>query len=117
MPFNDPTERHLAKLQPRTAAVALVFINAMREAGIPAYISSSTRTQAEQDALVARGLSKTRNSRHLTGNAFDIDILGYGRDQLPRAWWNAVGEYAEAMGMKWGGRFTGFYDAGHFEFK
>lgn len=117
LPFNDPTEKHLSRLQPRTAAVALAFINAMREAGIPAYISSSTRTQAEQDALVARGLSQTRNSRHLSGQAFDIDILGYGRDEIAKSWWLAVGEYAEAMGMTWGGRFKSFYDAGHFEFK
>jgi len=115
MAFRDPTSSHLTKLHPYVAARAYEFINALREAGVPAWISSSRRTQAEQDALYRSGASKTRNSYHLEGRAFDIDILGYGRDQLPRWWWDAVGAYGESLGFRWGGRFTSFYDAGHFE--
>lgn len=115
MAFSDPTPRHLASLHPYVAARAYQLINAMREVGIPAWISSSVRTQREQDALVASGASRTRNSYHVAGRAFDIDILGYGRDDLPKWWWDQVGAYGERLGFRWGGRFTGFYDAGHFE--
>lgn len=115
MPFNDPTIRHLESLSPTIAPIAWQLINDMRAAGIPAWISSAVRTTGEQAALVARGASKTMRSRHVQGLAFDIDILGYGRNQLPRWWWLAVGQYAESLGLKWGGRWTTFYDAGHFE--
>lgn len=37
-------------------------------------ISSGKRTRAEQDALIAQGRTKAYNSRHLTGNAFDIAL-------------------------------------------
>lgn len=115
MSFNDPTLRHIQGLQPPVAALAYQFINDLRAAGIPAWISSAVRTKTEQAKLVAAGASKTMRSKHLEGRAFDIDILGYGRDDLPRWWWTAVGQYAEAIGLRWGGRFTGFFDAGHFE--
>lgn len=37
-----------------------------------ARITSGLRTRAEQDALIARGVTKARNSRHLTGQAIDV---------------------------------------------
>lgn len=113
--FNDPTLTHIGRLQPSVGYAGWQLINALRTFGIPAYISSSTRTPAEQAALVRAGRSRTQNSKHLTGRAFDIDILGWSRDDLPRWWWLAVGELGESLGLNWGGRWTTFYDAGHFE--
>lgn len=115
MPFNDPSMRHIAGLSRGIAPIAFQFVNAMRQAGIPAYISSGRRTLAEQARLVASGASRTMQSKHVDGRAFDIDILGYSRDDLPTWWWQQVGEYAEGLGLVWGGRWTTFYDAGHFE--
>jgi len=115
LPFNDNTLAHLNRLQPRASALGFQLINALRSAGIPAYISSSKRTYTEQAGLVMRGASRTMQSKHLQGKAFDIDILGYGRDDLPKWWWLQVGQYAERLGLRWGGRWTSFYDAGHFE--
>lgn len=54
-------------------------------------------------------------SKHLSGQAFDVDVVGWSRDALPRWWWLALGQYAERLGLRWGGRWTTFYDAGHFE--
>jgi len=113
--FNDPTIRHLNTLQSKPSALGFQLINARREAGIPAYISSGRRTYNEQAKLVASGASQTMRSKHVDGKAFDIDILGYSRDDLPKWWWLAVGEYAERLGLRWGGRWATFYDAGHFE--
>lgn len=113
--FNDPTIGHINNLQPALAARAFQLVNSCRAAGIPLYISSSIRTVAQQAALVKSGASRTMDSKHLTGRAFDVDVLGYGRDELPRWWWTMLGEYGEYLGMRWGGRFTGFFDGGHFE--
>jgi len=115
LPFNDPTPAHLGKLQPAVAARAFELVNAARSVGVPLYISSSTRTQSEQAALVKKGASKTMKSKHIAGMAFDIDILGMNRNQIPKEWLLALGEYGEQLGLNWGGRWTSFYDGGHFE--
>jgi peptidoglycan LD-endopeptidase CwlK len=39
------------------------------------------RTRERQAALVARGASRTMNSRHLTGHAVDL-VAGWRRNQL-----------------------------------
>ena len=114
MPFNDPTLSHINNLHPELAARALLLINALRDIGVPAYISSSTRTRTEQKRLVSQGRSKTTESKHLIGRAFDFDVLGWSRDALPKDWLMGVGQYAEGLGLKWGGRWK-FYDGGHFE--
>lgn len=113
--FTDRTDYHLGSFTPRTQALAIQLINALRAEGIPAYISSGRRSAIEQASLVAKGASRTLKSKHITGQAFDIDILGYGRDELPTWFWNIVGQYGEGLGLKWGGRFKNFYDGAHFE--
>lgn len=92
------------------------MVNAAREAGIPLVITSSLRTPAEQKELVRRGFSQTQNSRHLTGRAFDVDIFGLSRDQVPKWFWDILGPWAERwLKLKWGGRWRSIYDPGHFE--
>lgn len=115
MAWSDPTPRHLALLTPATAAAAVTLINACRDAGWPIYISSSKRTSDEQQRLVQAGLSAAPRSKHLTGEAFDIDCLGLGRDAIPDYFWHAVGPFGESLGLRWGGRWKTPYDPGHFE--
>jgi len=111
----DPTMGHLAALAPRPRLEATYLVIAAREAGIPLIITSSRRSQWEQFKLVISGRSRTLNSAHLRGQAFDVDVAGWRRDALPEAFWASLGEYAEALGLTWGGRFKTFYDPGHFE--
>jgi len=115
LPFNDPTIGHLRKLHPTVAAAAFRLINAAREAGVPLYISSSLRSVSEQAALVRKGASRTMKSKHVEGRAFDVDVLGLNRNSIPQEWLRALGEYGEQLGLTWGGRWTSFYDGGHFE--
>lgn len=115
MAFNDQTAYHIARLHPRLAELAYQFINELRTAGVPAHITSSRRTTTEQARLVRAGLSNNPRSKHLTGLAFDFDILGFGRNQIPRQVLDAIGAYGESLGMKWGGRWKSPYDPGHFE--
>ena len=119
MAFTDPTLSEINTLDPVFAPYAFQFINALRTYGIPAWIQppyGARRTLAQETALVGRGASETLHSAHLQGLAFDIDILGYGRDQIPAWWWNALGGWAEAnFPFKWGGRWKTLKDYAHFQ--
>lgn len=114
----DPTLAQLVTLDPKMRELATILLTALREAGIPAIITAlgARRGTTEQRRLVAGGRSKTLRSKHLTGHAFDIDVAGLNRDAIPREFWNIVGPWAEQnLGLRWGGRFKGFWDPGHFE--
>jgi hypothetical protein len=112
---DDPTPRHLAQLSPVVQPRALALVNAARQAGIRLVITSSRRTAAEQARLVAAGRSRRPDSLHLTGRAFDVDVLGIGRDRVPRDFWAWLGPIGERLGLRWGGRWQSPYDPGHFE--
>lgn len=96
------------------------------EQGIMVMIVDTLRTPAEQQANVAKGVSWTMNSKHLTGDA--IDICPYeqyalrGSDKLE--WdaddpvWQKIGPIGQALGLKWGVIKKGMrIDLGHFELK
>ncbi|WP_439242469.1 M15 family metallopeptidase [Lonepinella sp. BR2474] len=77
------------------------------------------RTFEEQKEMVAKGTSKTLNSRHLTGHA--VDLVPY-----PVDWndWSKFAQIAKAMKQAakdlkvqivWGGDWKSFKDGPHFE--
>ena len=81
------------------------------------------RTLSEQRKLVARGVSKTMNSRHLTGHA--VDVVPY---PIPRDWgeykasqWaeisRAMKEAAKELGVtiEWGGDWRNAWDKPHYQ--
>lgn len=109
------TPGHLQALSPDIRPYADYLVAVVRDAGFPLEITSSVRTRAEQAALVRIGASQTPVSAHLIGQAFDVDVHGYGRDEVPLWFWYAVGEFAESLGFVWGGRWSGLRDYGHFE--
>ena len=84
-------------------------------------VGCGMRTVEEQRALVAKGASKTMNSRHLTGHAVDLWPLVDGK-----VTWNwdyyypmadAVKLAAEQLEipLEWGGDWTSFKDGPHFQ--
>jgi len=111
----DSTMAHIRALSPEMQDAAYWLVYWVREAGIPLQITSSVRTREEQAALVRSGASLTQRSKHLTGQAFDVDVHGYGRDELPLWFWQALGQLGEYLGLRWGGRWSGLKDYGHFE--
>jgi len=113
--FSDPTPGHLLRLRHETGHRANALVIGARNGRVPLYISSSTRTAARQRDLVRAGRSATLRSKHLTGQAFDVDVLGFGRDQIPKWWFANLGNRAELLGLRWGGRWTVPKDFGHFE--
>ena len=112
---SDPTLRHLQQLGLRTGDAAFRMVSHVRQVGVPLIVTSSVRTPAQQAVLVRSGLSKTLRSKHLTGSAFDVDVHGFARTDIPKWWFYQLGALAEPLGLRWGGNFRGFWDPGHFE--
>lgn len=79
------------------------------------------RTSERQAQLVAKGASKTMNSRHLTGHAVDLAPVVDGEVRwdwplfAPMA--AAMKRAADDLGVKliWGGDWRTFRDGPHFE--
>jgi len=111
----DATLAHIGRLSPDIQLAAWYLVYIVRTAGIPLQITSSVRTDAQQAALVGAGLSGTYRSKHLIGQAFDVDVHGYGRDDVPLWFWEQLGYLGEYLGFRWGGRFSTLKDYGHFE--
>jgi len=111
----DSTMRHILALSPDIQLGAFYLVQIVRNAAIPLQITSSVRTRQEQEALVGIGASQTLRSAHLSGQAFDVDVHGYGRDQVPEWFWYELGFLGEALGFRWGGRWDSLRDLGHFE--
>ena len=102
-------------MAPRAQRASVQMLTHVRNAGIPLIVTSSRRLPSEQAELVRKGLSKTLRSKHLTGDAFDIDVHGFARTSIPKWWFYQLGSLAEPLGLRWGGNFRGFGDPGHFE--
>ena len=81
------------------------------------------RTQAEQDALYAKGrtapgpkVTWTRNSRHLTVRAIDLALFQGKNVVWESKHYARAGEIGEELGLVWGGRWKGGKtDKPHFE--
>lgn len=107
----DSTLDKLQSLKPEAQLRAYWLVRSCREAGIPLMIISGYRS-ADLNSRVGGA----RNSLHLQGRAFDVQVSGYTRDQIPAAWWSALGAWAETnLGLRWGGRFAN-PDVNHFDF-
>lgn len=117
MAISDPTPEQIASLSPKAQAYAIEIITYLRKLGIPAIIvaNGGRRSQSVQEGLVRLGVSATRNSSHLTGDAWDLDIYGLSRDQIPEIFWTYYGQLVESYGLVWGGRWSHPYDPGHCE--
>lgn len=106
----DPTEEKIAGLTPIMADKAFDFVNWLRSQGVPAMVISGRRSP-ELNAQVGGATA----SRHLSGNAFDLQIMGYTRSQIPYWFWEEIGSIAEQyLGLRWGGRFS-TPDVNHFD--
>ena len=96
--------------------------------GTPFFILEMYRSLETQKGYVARGVSKTLNSKHLDGLAIDIafllDVHDDGKLNYIPEQYKPLGEFWESIGGRWGGRFGDDlttekiegWDSGHFEF-
>jgi len=107
--MTDETALHLRSLDPGLAPYAVYLINAARAAQVPLVAISGRRSAAAN-----REVGGAERSLHLYGHAFDVQVLGYRVDQIPLWWWLELGRFWEAMGGRWGGRFSP-PDLNHFD--
>lgn len=117
--------RALDDLSPRMLPLAMELLARCAEAGIMVMIVDTRRTTEEQQLNVAKGVSWTLRSKHLTGDAIDIcpyeTYALHGPDKLQ--WntddpvWKRIGEIGQNIGLKWGVIKNGQQiDPGHFEY-
>ena len=120
--------RSLDDLTPYFRALAVELLARLVEAGIPVMIIDTLRTPEEQEANIKKGVSWTKNSRHLPnsvdGKAQAIDICPYeifraeGQDKLlwdsSNPLWERIGKIGEVIGLEWGGRWK-VRDYSHFQ--
>jgi peptidoglycan L-alanyl-D-glutamate endopeptidase CwlK len=108
------------KLTPEFERKAFQFLVIAKADGYNLKITSGRRTQAEQNALYEQGrttqgaiVTWTRNSKHISGLAFDVAFVG--ATPYPNNFdWEILGKIGERIGLKWGGRFS-TPDRPHFE--
>lgn len=89
--------------------------------GLDFRITEGLRTIERQKELVAAGASKTMNSRHLTGHAFDfVPIVGGAVNWKWPAFWPLVevierAAYESGVEIECGARWKRFPDGPHVE--
>lgn len=118
--------RALNDLSPRMLPLAMQLIARCIEAGVMVMIVTTKRTPEEQADAIARGVSWTTHSKHLSGDAIDLCPFSvydlHGDDKLQ--WdagdpvWKKLGAIGEGLGLKWGVIKNGVQvDPGHFEYR
>lgn len=107
--MTDPTLELINTLEYEVAVAAVQLVNAARGVGVPLIVISGTRSVQRN-----RDVGGAARSLHLYGRAFDVQVAGLTREQVPTWWWESLGTYAEGLGLRWGGRFLA-RDVNHFD--
>lgn len=105
----------ITELDPELQWRARALLSWLRAGGVPARIISGARSAA--DNLRVGGAP---SSYHLRGLAFDLEVAGVPRDQVPSWFWQLLGYVAETyLDLYWGGRFlhAGAPDVNHFDLR
>ncbi len=109
----------LDDLSGRFRPLAFELIARCVEAGICPRIVETLRTPERQRDLIAKGVSWTADSRHLTGDAIDVapvECLSMKNWAPSHPHWTLMGEIGERLGLRWGGRWK-VRDCCHFELR
>lgn len=115
------SKRSLSRMKGLHPDIVSVIKLAITRTDVDFTVLEGMRTKERQQELVAKGASKTMNSRHLTGHAIDIAPLDGG--QVSWAWplyhklAPVVKECAEELhvDLEWGGDWTSFKDGLHWQ--
>lgn len=116
------TDKDEAKLRGLHPDLVRVVRRAVQISTVPFAVTEGMRTIERQRKLVAKGASKTLNSRHLTGHA--IDIVPLGDDGQPSWDWplyyplaKVIKQAAKDVGVpiEWGGDWVKFKDGPHWQ--
>jgi peptidoglycan L-alanyl-D-glutamate endopeptidase CwlK len=105
-------EDDLGLLQPRFRGKVRTLIDRMRVRGFDAYVFETWRSRARNKVLSDRGTGISPNAdgsipigMHELGLA--VDVISQSRQWGPgQAFWAALGQEAEALGLNWGGTWS-----------
>lgn len=123
---NIRSEKIIATLSQSVRPYARALFFKAKANGISINIISGTRTFAEQNALYARGrttpgaiVTKARGgySNHNFGIAFDVGVFEGAAYLGESPKYAAVGVLGRELGLEWGGDWTSFVDAPHFQLR
>ena len=114
-------------LKPELQVRTEQLISEMFKRGHAVMVFQGFRSFEEQDYLYAQGRTrrgaivtnaKAGQSNHNYGTAVDIVFLVNGNPSWDNSHpWSLLGEVGEAVGLEWGGNWTGFVDRPHFQLK
>lgn len=112
--------KSLEGVHPALAAVAHLAWARLPD-GLSFVVTEGLRSQERQAQLVKAGASRTLNSKHVTGRAFDIAALLDGKVSWEFTLYERLaGEMKAAaqelgVNLEWGGDWTSFVDGPHFQ--
>jgi len=94
------------------------LIKRAKAAGIPVFVTDTTRTKAEQKELVKKGFSQTMDSKHLVGEAVDIAFKVNGKLSYDAALYRRLYDIAvDIPYVAWPYRdYKWFWDKPHFQY-
>jgi peptidoglycan L-alanyl-D-glutamate endopeptidase CwlK len=111
-------------LHPELQGVVNRLITECNRQGLPILITETYRTKQEQDDLYAKGRTnpggivtnvRYPHSMHCWGVAFDFCKNVKGQEYSDGQFFDRVGKIGQALGLTWGGSWTGFVDRPHFQ--
>lgn len=122
--------RNLSDLHPVVREMAIKHIEACKQAGIELLVTSTYRSNEEQDALYAQGRTKPGKkvtnakggqSMHNYRLAYDIVPLRngkpvWGTSGVDGKLWKLVGNLGKAQGLEWAGDWKTFKEYPHFQY-
>lgn len=112
------SKRNMQGLHPDLLAV---LDKALRLTPYDFVVTEGLRSEARQKQLLASGASKTLNSRHLTGHAFDIAVIDSSGISWDFALYKANAQVILAVAsdlgveLEWGGNWRSPKDGPHFQ--
>lgn len=126
--MSDPTKRcdDIDQLHPYVAELARKLVAEAKKQGLNAKVIDTYRSPERQDWLYAQGRTRPGNivtnasgkdltSYHNWRLAFDV-IQNVPGKEYDSAFLNKLGKIGESLGLEWGGGWSGFSDAPHFQF-
>jgi len=118
MVLNPRSEKNLAGVHPKLVSVVR---RAADVSDIEFMVIEGLRTIERQKQLVAKGASKTMNSKHITGHAVDLAPMVDGEIRWDWPLFHKLApiikQAAKDMGVNitWGGDWRSFADGPHWE--
>ena len=115
------SQRSLDRMQGVDERLVRVVKRAIEITTVDFAVTEGLRNIERQRELVAKGFSKTMNSKHLRGLAVDVAALVDGKVTWEKKPYHAIADAmkqaAKELGIniRWGGDFKSFFDGPHFE--